>query len=217
MPIRYVLFDLDNTLYTDASGLFAEVGRRIEAWVSRALAISRLEARELRRAYYAAHGTTMRGLLRHHPDVDVDDYLDYVHDIDVATYLQPNPALAAMLERLTHPKVIFTNGIRDWAERVTARLGVRPHFEDIIDVRAVDYQSKPAPHAYARALELLGVPGMACVLLDDQPSYLHGAAQAGMRTILVRPGGQASDGVDYAVDSVLDAEPVLRELLDQKG
>jgi hypothetical protein len=36
-----------------------------------------------------------------------------------------------------------------------------------------------------------------------------------MRTILVRPGAQRTNGIEYQVDSVLEAEPVLRELLGE--
>ena len=83
----------------------------------------------------------------------------------------------------------------------------------IFDVRAVDYHSKPDPHAYSKVLNTLGLPGEACVMLDDQASYLAGAARAGMRTIWVREGGTATDGIDYAVDHVLDSGPILRRLL----
>ncbi len=211
--IAYLLFDLDDTLYTDASGLFMEVGTRIEGWTAEALGISLTEARGIRRRYYNDYGTTMAGLLREHPEVNIDAYLDYVHDIDVSRYLAPNAELAAMLASLPRPKVIFTNSVHDWADRVTLQLGIRDHFEAIFDVRAVGYCSKPDPRAYAWVLERLGLPGNACVMLDDQVSYLSGAAKAGMTTILVRRGGQSTNGIDYAVDGILEAAPVLARLL----
>ncbi len=116
--LRYLLFDLDGTLYTGASGLFAEVGRRIDVWIARALDIPLVEAQALRARYFHAYGTTMAGLLRHHPEVDIDDYLEYVHEIRVERYLTPNPALDAMLERLPVRKAVFTNAIASWAERI---------------------------------------------------------------------------------------------------
>lgn len=210
--IQYLLFDLDDTLYSNASSLFALVGRRIEVWTSQTLGITLDEARALRQQYFRAYGTTLAGLRRHHPEADLDAYLDYVHAIDVTQYLEPAPELAAMLERLPTPKVIFTNGIADWAERITQRLGVREHFARIFDVRAVDYHSKPDPHAYQFVLESLGVPGPACVMLDDQPAYLRGAAAAGIRTVLVRPGGHPGAGVEFAVNHILEAEAILARL-----
>ena len=178
-----------------------------------ALEISPEESTALRREYFVKYGTMMRGLILHHPDVDVQAYLDYVHDIDVSQYLDPNPALDAMLSRLDVPKAIFTNSISDWAERILKQLGVFHHFTHIIDVRAVDYQSKPHPHAFSRALEILDLAGEDCVMLDDQPHYLSGASAAGMRTILVREGGEATNGIDYAVGHILEAEPILQTLI----
>jgi len=216
MPsIHYLLFDLDDTLYTDASGLFTEVGARIEAWTARALGLTAEGAATLRRRYFAEYGTTMAGLLRHHPEADIDDYLEYVHQIDVARYLRPNPALDAMLGRLDATKVIFTNGIASWAERILTQLGVRSHFAQIIDVRAVRLQGKPRPFAYEQALALLDTTGPACALIDDQPRNLQGALPFGMRTVLVRPNGTAADGIEFAVEDVLAAEPVLQALLGE--
>ncbi len=213
--IQYLLFDLDDTLYTNASGLFLEVGKRIERWTAEALGVGLEEARALRRVYYNTYGTTMAGLVREHPEVAIDAYLDYVHDVDVTRYLSPHPALAAMLDHLPVPKAVFTNSIKSWAERVTKQLGIRECFEHIFDVRAVNYRSKPDPHAYTWVLETLDLPGEACVMLDDQVSYLTGASDAGMRTILVRRGGKAMNGVDFAVDHILEAERPLQRLLTE--
>jgi putative hydrolase of the HAD superfamily len=216
MPVQYLLFDLDDTLYTDASGLFLEVRQRIVAWVSQALDISPEEAGALRDQYYHAYGTTMGGLLKHYPHVDIDGYLEAVHQVDVSRYLAPSPELAAMLTRLDAPKAVFTNAIASWAERVLRQLDVRDHFEAIVDVRAVDYHSKPSPQAYRRALDLLEVPGDVCVLVDDSEANLKGAAAFGMRTVLVRDEMALGNGVDYAVSHVLETEPILQDLLAEK-
>ena len=215
MTIQYILFDLDETLYTDTTGLFTEVGVRIEAWLVQMLHLSPEEARALRRKYYLAYGTTMMGLLRHHPELDVDDYLDAAHDVDVAAYLAPNPALDDLLNALPVPKAIFTNGIADWADRVLTQLGVREHFGPIIDVRATHYRGKPWPEAYQQALAIMACPGSACVFVDDQPRNLKPAADFGMRTVLVAPDGEPEDGVDFAVDTILDVGSVLHLLLTE--
>ncbi len=211
--IRYLLFDLDNTLYTNASGLFTEVGERIEGWISATLALTLDEARALRQRWFLDHGTAMSGLMKEHPELDVDAYLDYVHDIDVSRYLGPNPALAEMLRDLPAPKSVFTNSIRSWAERITRQLGIRDCFEEIYDVRAVGYRSKPDPRAFMWVLEQLGLPASAVVILDDQVSYLAGATAVGMHTVLVHKGAEAVDGIEYQVDGILEAGPLLKRLL----
>jgi putative hydrolase of the HAD superfamily len=211
--VEYILFDLDDTLYTNDTGLFKELGTRLVDWVAQQLNISLEESAVLRHDYFVNYGTMMRGLLLHHPEVDIDAYLDYVHDIDVSRYIAPNPALDGMLSRLDVAKAVFTNSVADWAERILQQLGVRRHFTHIIDVRAVDYQSKPHPHAFERALEILGTPASACVMVDDQVSYLRGAMDVGMRTVLVREGVMLTDGIDCAVDNILAAEPILQRWL----
>jgi putative hydrolase of the HAD superfamily len=212
--LQYLLFDMDGTLYSDETGLFSQVGYRIEHWLAENLELTLKAAKWLRREYYILYGTTMGGLLHDYPHLDIDDYLDYVHDIDVTPYLEPDPQLDQMLSNLPLPKAIFTNSISDWAHRIALQLGVRQHFQHIFDVRTVDYHCKPHPHAFEKVLHHLGVPGEACVLLDDQPSYLSGAVNAGMRTILVNPTIAATDGIDAAVPHILDAEPVLQAWLE---
>jgi len=215
--VQTLIFDLDDTLYTGASGLFAEVGERIEGWLSRALAVSAVEAKALRRQYYLAYGTTMAGLLQHHPEVDIEDYLVDAHRVDVSRYLSADLGLDAMLAGLPCTKVVFTNAIADWAERVLLQLGIRQHFSQIVDVRALAYHAKPYPEAYRRLLDLLGVSGEACVLIDDQVRNVRQASLYGMRTVLVHPGAQPGDGADFAVDDILAAGPALRLLLDGRG
>jgi len=215
--IRYLLFDLDDTIYTDTTGLFVEVKERIETWLSQALEISLEQARTLRSAYYRAYGTTMSGLQHHHPEADIDAYLEDVHRVDVTRYLSPNPALAEMLGRFPVEKMIFTNATADWADRVLQQLGVRDCFSQIVDVRALGYVTKPFPEAYQRLLAQLHVPGEACVLVDDQARNLKAGAEFGMRTILVRPGVSPEDGVEFTVSDVLEIGPILETLLPLQG
>ena len=105
--LQYLLFDLDGTLYTDETGFFAEVGDRIEGWIADKLGLSLAGAKQLRRDYYIRYGTTMAGLLQDRPDLDIDAYLDYVHDIDVTRYLDPDPRLDQMLVQFTTAKGDF--------------------------------------------------------------------------------------------------------------
>ncbi len=209
LPVQLIIFDLDDTLYSQSLGLFAEVRVRIEGWLMRTLNLSLEEAQARRAQYFKQYGTTLAGLQQNYPDFDLEGYLDFVHDAPIEAYLHPDPALAAMLERLPGRKAIFTNSTRLWAERSVASLGIAGYFDEILDIRAVDYRPKPRVDSYARALELLGTPGEVCAMLDDQPRNLQAGATLGMRTILVRPDGQVGEGVDAAVATVLEAEPIL--------
>ncbi len=215
--IQYLLFDLDNTLYYDTTGLLAQVRERIREWLVAALDIAPERAYALGGEYYQTYGSTLTGIMQHYPHLDPESYLAYIHDVPVKVYLTPNPALAEMLERLPWSKVVFTNSICEWSERVLGQLGIREHFERIIDIRAAQYRGKPQPDAYSHTLDVLAVPGSACVLIDDYGENLQKGSQFGMHTILVSSSARANTwetGVDYVVRDVLDVENILYTLSD---
>jgi len=145
------VFDLDNTLYPASCDLFAQIDRRMTAFIADFLGLADDQARALRKRYYRDHGTTLRGLMDNH-HLDPGRFLDYVHDIDHSP-VPPNPALARALDRLDARKVVFTNASRAHAERVLRRLGVADRFEAVFDIVAADYVPKPDPAPYRRLLE----------------------------------------------------------------
>jgi putative hydrolase of the HAD superfamily len=202
MTIRAILFDLDDTLYPRSAGVLAQVRERILLYMQSRLGMAPDEADALRRHYLHTYGTTMRGLQLHH-QIDADDYLDYVHDIPLHNYLVPNPALDRALASLPQRKVVFTNASREHAERVLDSLGVRHHFERIVDVRDVDFQSKPRISAYRRACQLLNLRPEECVLVEDNVRNLQPARQLGMTTVLVSEDDQDESGVvDHTIPRV---------------
>jgi putative hydrolase of the HAD superfamily len=118
--------------------------------------------------------------------VSPDDFLDYVHDIDLSAVL-PSPALAAALQALPGRKFIFTNGSRKHAEAVAERLGVSGQFDDICDIHALDYiYPKPMREAYERFVRAHGVVPRQAAMFDDLPHNLETAHLIGMTTVLVR-------------------------------
>lgn len=140
---------------------------------------------ELRQHYFITYGTTLRGLQKHF-NVDADDYLDFVHDIPLCDYLQPDPELKRMIESLPLRKFIFTNADAKHAQRVLKELGLENCFLSIIDVRAINFHCKPEPEAYHLALKIAGVTNPAtCIYLDDSISNLEPARAMGFYTILV--------------------------------
>ena len=57
----YILFDLDDTLYTNDTGLFKELGTRLVDWVAQQLHVSLEESAALRQKSFVTYGTMMRG------------------------------------------------------------------------------------------------------------------------------------------------------------
>ena len=129
MSLRYLLFDLDETLYPRDAGVMQGIRRQIRRYIVEVLGYTPGEADSMARRYHQEYGTSMRGLLLNH-GIDADHFLGYVHDFPLDG-LAPNPQLDDLLGRLPGDKVIFTNADRAHAERVLARLGIRRHFSPV--------------------------------------------------------------------------------------
>jgi putative hydrolase of the HAD superfamily len=177
------IFDLDNTLYPARCNLFAQVDLRIGRFIERHLGLDPTTARQLQKQYFRDYGTTLHGLMAHH-QIDPTTFLDFVHDIDI-TPVPPSPALDLALAALPGRKLIFTNGSVAHAERVMARLGVRPHFAEVFDIVAAGYVPKPDPATYDRLIRRHGIDPARAVMIEDLPRNLRPAAALGMTTVLV--------------------------------
>jgi putative hydrolase of the HAD superfamily len=210
--IRTLLFDLDDTLYPPGSGIMEDIRRNIHSYILTFLGLTDQDAEALRRRYFQEYGTTMRGLqVNHH--IDADEFLHYVHDIPIEAYLEPNPQLEAVLAGLSQDKIVFTNASREHAERVLDRLGIRHHFRRIVDVRDMDYESKPQPSAYQRICALLEVSPEECLLVEDNSRNLVPARELGMTTILVQDGRHDSgEHADYVIRRIEDIGGVIERL-----
>ena len=212
MPLSAVLFDLDNTLYPASSGLMHIVDVRITEYVQNLLGVEPAEAVHLRRQYFIDYGTTLRGL-QHHHGVDAEDYLAYVHDLALESFLASDAELDHLLSEVGATKAIFTNAPGDYARRVLATLGIERHFESVFDIRFHGFQPKPDPAAYGRVLAALHVSGDEVVFLEDTPCNLRPARALGMTTILIGEEPQHDGSVaDYVAPDILAALQVVRQL-----
>jgi putative hydrolase of the HAD superfamily len=205
-----ILFDLDDTLYPRQAGVMGQIRCLMLRYLRTQLNLSAEDADALRRRYFQAYGTTLRGLQIHH-QIDPEDYLRAVHDFPLRPYLQPNPALDAVLASLPQQKVIFTNASREHAERVLEILGIRQRFARIVDVRDMDYQSKPEPTSYRRICDLLNVEPQECMLVEDNTRNLRPAKALGMVTVLVDGDGR-DDSVDFFISRIEEIGHVLGQL-----
>lgn len=180
------VFDLDNTLYPADCNLFAEIDTRMGDFISQRFGVSKEEAQRMRKTYYYQYGTTLAGLMRLH-DVCPNSFLDYVHDIDLSV-IEPAPELREALAALPGRKFIFTNGSRQHAEKVIARLGVDGHFEDVFDIHACQFVPKPEREAYERFIGRQAIEAGQAAMFDDLPHNLKTAHELGMTTVLVASG-----------------------------
>jgi putative hydrolase of the HAD superfamily len=212
MSISAVLFDLDNTIYPASSGVMKGVDIRITEYVQKLLGIDLQQAQELRRHYYVTYGTTLNGLQRHHA-VDAEDYLAYVHDLAIETFLASDAELDHLLSELAATKAIFTNSPAEYARRVLRVLGIERHFAHVFDIRFSSFLPKPDPAVYHSVLDTLRIEGSAGILIEDTAHNLAPARALGMTTILVgQPADPGAAHADYVVPDVLAAVRVAIDL-----
>jgi putative hydrolase of the HAD superfamily len=147
----------------------------------------------------------------YHHEVNPEDYLAYVHDIDVASRVSHDSHLRRTLEELPLACYIFTNGSRSHADRVIGALGLDGVFADIFDIRIANYQPKPHTDPYERILQRLGLDATQCLMVEDQSQNLKTAKQLGMRTILVAPATVADQShIDARIERSADISQVYQ-------
>jgi putative hydrolase of the HAD superfamily len=184
MRFTTVFFDLDDTLYPSSTGLWQAIKERMTLYMRECMGIAENEVPVLREQYFKMYGTTLRGLQARH-NVDVEDYLAFVHNLPLQQYLKPNPTQREIIASLPSRKLIFTNADVPHARRVLAALQLDDLFDDIVDVNAVSPYCKPMPQSFAIAQELANEPDpRKCVVIDDLPRTTRAALEAGMASIL---------------------------------
>jgi putative hydrolase of the HAD superfamily len=216
MVTRYIFFDLDNTLYSRECGLFDLIKERIEGYLRNRLGLTQEEAVALRRKYIREYGFTLVGLMKHH-GIDPQDYLVFVHKVNVEGVLGEDTRLARMMSRIPVEKVIVTNATQQHAQRVIRSLGVEPCFAHIFDIAFMEYIPKPHPSSFHKVMQYLGVTGEECLILDDHPPTLATARELGMTTVYVGEAEQIE--ADYQIGEITGLEGVLEDLqlLDERG
>jgi pyrimidine 5'-nucleotidase len=184
VKISTIFFDLDDTLYPSSSGLSLKIKERIGIYMQERLNIPAGEMQSLRRKYFEQYGTTLRGLQANY-NIDMPDFLAYVHDLPLREYIQPNPALHAVLRDLPVKKLIFTNADIHHARRVLQVLELEQFFEGIVDVVALEPFCKPMPESFGIALAAAGETDPSrCVMIDDLPRTTRAARDIGLFSIL---------------------------------
>lgn len=180
-----LVIDLDNTIYPESSGLMQAISARINLFMLDIMGLNPAEINILRTQFKQNYGTTLQGLYDRYK-IDKNEYLAFVHDIDISQHLSPDDRLPRVLETYPQKKVIFSNADRNHINKVLDFLDITSLFDLIIDVHAVSPFVKPQPESFDKSLDLLGFSDWSgCVFIDDYLPNIQGAVSKGLFCIQV--------------------------------
>ncbi len=209
MRYRYIIFDLDNTLYPKESGLLDQVDQQIDQYIGLKLKIPATKIPGLRREYWKKYGTTLGGMVACH-QIDPDEYINYTYNVKVTDFLKPDPLLAQVLSGLKMKKVVFSNSPLNYVEEVLNVLQIRDFFEKVYDIRFCDYLGKPNLSSYYKVLVDLKAEGRECLFIDDTPVNILGGEAAGIDSILL--GNTTIDGIKWKTSGLMELPSLITEI-----
>ena len=198
------VFALDNTLYRTSPDMLAQIDDLMGSFISDFLNVDRVEARRIQKGYFRTHGLTLRGLMLEH-GLDPQEYVDHLSQLDLSD-VEPNPALADLLNGLSGRKVIYTNAFTEHTREVMERIGITGHFDAVYDISDAEYVPKPAIDSYRKLCDLHAIDPKRAAMVEDISRNLEPAAELGMTTIWVRTNtAWAKDVTETAhIDHITD-------------
>ncbi len=209
--LRHILFDMDETLYPESSGLFKDVKRRIIRFVGQHFQLDPQESRKKHNYLSRTYGTTLGGLVTANAFQDTERYFDEVHPKDMAVFLKKDPLLVKMLSDLPVPKSVFTNSPLEHALRVLDFLEIRDQFEHIFDLRFNQLLGKPNITAFRRVLDAIALQPEEVMLVDDRLDTLLVFKEMGGRTVLVDESS-IRDSIPNGTPRISDVKELPRHL-----
>lgn len=114
------------------------------------------------------------------------------------------PGAAELLERLTIPFCVATNGPREKAELTLGLTGLLKYFPDRLFSAYEVGSYKPDPGLFLHAAKTLGVPPQYCAVVEDSLPGIRAGLAAGMQVYALIPSVELSADLSRQVLSITD-------------
>ena len=181
LDTKFWIFDLDNTLYSGQTKVFAEVSKNMSAYISKKLNIDLVKAKEIQTKYFYENGTTLSGLMKYE-NIDPYEFLDFVHNIDIS-WLPKDQLLREELLKIKEKKYIFTNGSHSHVKNITKQLGISDLFDGTFTITDADFIPKPSIEPYKKLVKKFDLNPKKSILIEDIAHNLKNAKHLGMKTV----------------------------------
>tara|TARA_B100001109_G_scaffold9212_1_gene6969 strand:- start:376 stop:1050 length:675 start_codon:yes stop_codon:yes gene_type:complete len=181
------IFDLDNTIYDINLGLFKKISNRITDFIMSKYSLDIDQAKKIQKEYYLKYGLTLRGLIVE-KKLEPEEFLDYVHDVEHPE-LKKNDQLISKIRILEGKKIIFTNATSKHAKKILKILELEHDFDQIIDIKDLEYIPKPDKRSYKKLLECLNLNKEnldKTIFFEDTVKNLIPAKELGITTVWMK-------------------------------
>ena len=186
--MKYLLLDLDGVCYGSHNGyplekVFGLVSKRMTLFIQEKLGLDEKKAKELQTNYFYKYNTSLNGLMLHH-NVIGDEFLKYVHDIDIS-FMKEDKTMRNELENLDMEKFIFTNGSAEHAQNILTRLGIYDLFgkEKVFDIKDAGYAPKPEAQTFDLMVKKFGIKPKETIYIEDIAKNLSIGFEKGCTTV----------------------------------
>ena len=218
--MKYLLLDLDGVCYGSHNGyplekVFGLVSKRMTLFIQEKLGLDEKKAKELQTNYFYKYNTSLNGLMLHH-NVIGDEFLKYVHDIDIS-FMKEDKILRNELENLDMEKFIFTNGSAEHAQNILTRLGVYDLFgkEKVFDIKDAGYVPKPEAQTFDLMVKKFGIKPKETIYIEDIAKNLSIGFERGCTTVWLindEHFGKIDSDKDYISHKIENLSLFLKEI-----
>ena len=218
--MKYLLLDLDGVCYGTHNGyplekVFGLVSKRMTLFIQEKLGLDEKKAKELQTNYFYKYNTSLNGLMLHH-NVIGDEFLKYVHDIDIS-FMKEDKILRNELENLDMKKFIFTNGSAEHAQNILTRLGIYDLFgkEKVFDIKDAGYVPKPEAQTFDLMVKKFGINPKETIYIEDIAKNLSIGFERGCTTVWLindEHFGKIDSDKDYISHKIENLSLFLKEI-----
>ena len=217
---KYLLLDLDGVCYGSHNGyplekVFGMVSKRMTKFIQEKLNLDEKKAKELQTDYFYKYNTSLNGLMLHH-NVVGEEFLKYVHDIDIS-FMKEDKIMRNEIEQLDMEKFIFTNGSAEHAKNILTHLGIYDLFgrDKVFDIQDAGYVPKPEAATFDLMTKKFGINPKETIYIEDIAKNLSIGHERGCTTVWLindEHFGKMDSDKDYISHKIENLSLFLREI-----